>query len=1210
MKDKRILLALFLLLSINAATYTQEIEGRAEEVDIDLNTNTVTSEKGIVLKQSNIKTKVHTMQRDTEAGKAYYRDGMIAQIDNETGKIKIESQEGEATTTGEEAHFYKNFGYLEVAPVTGAEAPNDRVYFGSDHIVYQKGALQIEKAWLTTDFKIINHVHNPKEVGYHIFSNQMLIEPDKQLTIYDSNLYLGKKKVSPIAFPWFRLNIRKNSKVPLFPTWNEKNYFGWQTSWGFLYGTRSSKLKGGFAPKFADNMGLLIGRWETWYDTKKYGMTQVNVTDLLIHSKVHGKKDTTDVIEYEQKHKRYHVETKHDYNGEYGNFHISGISATTSSISSLDDLITKYEVNKEFDNTQGIRGTGVYLKRPGFDKKVSYYFLESDLHGMGKNRDISFQASGKLTSNKKLYTLSTYDSIEDNVFEKKLDNALYTKLALYQDNTAYKLGGYYQYLYDITPGYTQKHNRSRGEDYGFIALDKKNTLGFQYDEIRGDKLRNLELWEKESDAQSLKRNNLLNLPIDYTPVAVSEYSLYQQQNGTLWLGDYNYRNFHIKPSFSTKREEKKLDLVKNEKIVITDNTAINPEIYTEKIGYGRLQQYNRFQNELYTKTRENKGNINLGKENKLNVNVFAGNQKEEIWTREGMIQGEANDVTKIKSESSFYGFDVEKKNIFLGSLGKIALRGDLRQDEYHHSDGSSLRYGLGFHHELSLYEKEDVKVRNNLDIYMQKYRYHGRKEEDKAQNLYTKKDSYQIKDTLSWDTKAVHTQYYGEYQLDKNPIHPSEKKGETVKQKIDFEMAENKKIGFFYEKDDRYTNRAVNTFRNYRDLSKEYYGGTFQYGAHSFAYERQNVDFQFPKMAKEDIGANAFRYSYTWEDKTLGLSYRTGKDRILIHDFHDAKVLDIDNRVYGFHFHKNGEVQHHVYFNYENSHHREGSSKVNLEGSRKNIGHSDEINFSYQYRDTRMREAEYIKYASLETGKAETEVSDQEIRKVKNLLEHRKSMEDPFHLTGIREDAFLFGDGRVNFRFYTSLERNKARYEKTHNLADSLQKIKGSVYYTYHRYGLGYSFEENAGWLQNNSKYSWKKKNREHQISLYGKAGRPSESWKVKTYAKFYENLLDKVNEDRKHKKALDGIGIEIGKEFDFFEWSVLYERKYSLTARDYEWRVGLQFTLLTFPDNAIFSIGANKSSHKIRPKTQFMESVHVENIVDDTLRTKAIMQK
>ena len=219
-------------------------------------------------------------------------------------------------------------------------------------------------------------------------------------------------------------------------------------------------------------------------------------------------------------------------------------------------------------------------------------------------------------------------------------------------------------------------------------------------------------------------------------------------------------------------------------------------------------------------------------------------------------------------------------------------------------------------------------------------------------------------------------------------------------------------------------------------------------------------------------------------------------------------------------------------------------------------------------------------------------------------------IEDPFHLTGIRDDAFLFGDGRVNFRFYTSLERNKARYEKTHNLGDSLQKIKGAMYYTYNRYGLGYTFEENAGWLKNNSQYTWKKKNREHQISLYGKMGKPSESWKVKTYAKFYENLLDKVNADKKHKRALDGIGVEIGKEFDFYEWSVLYERKYSLTTRDYEWRLGLQFTLLTFPDNAIFSLGANKSSQKVRPKTQFMDSVNIEKIVDNELKTEVIMQK
>ena len=32
---------------------------------------------------------------------------------------------------------------------------------------------------------------------------------------------------------------------------------------GFLYGNRKDKFRGGFAPKFADKMGILVGRWET-----------------------------------------------------------------------------------------------------------------------------------------------------------------------------------------------------------------------------------------------------------------------------------------------------------------------------------------------------------------------------------------------------------------------------------------------------------------------------------------------------------------------------------------------------------------------------------------------------------------------------------------------------------------------------------------------------------------------------------------------------------------------------------------------------------------------------------------------------------------------------------------------------------------------------------------------------------------------------------
>lgn len=1206
MRDKRILLTLFLLLA--TTNYAATVEGSADEVEIDLNTNTMTSKDGVVLKQSNMKTKVHTVQRDTKRGMTYYRDGVIVQVDSPTGVMKIESQEGEADSKTQEANFYKNFGYLEVGAVTGAEAPNDRIYFGSDHIQHKDDKIYINHAWTTTDFKIINHAKNPNEVDYHILSRQMVVEPDKQLTIYDSNLYLKDRKMLPFGFPWFRMNIRSGSEVPLFLTWGEKSYYGWYMSWGALYGDKKDKLRGGIAPKFADNMGWMLGRWETWYDTKKYGEVQANISDLMLYSKVRGKKEETNKIEYEQKNKRYHVETKHDYKGEYGSFHFLGLNATTSMISPLNDLITKYEANGEFTNTRGIKGTGVYFDRPHFDKNIGFYNMKSDLKGMGKNKDISLTGDLKLTTNKELYTLNIYDNVKDNVFETKTDNALYANVALYQDNARYKMGGYYNYLYDVTPGYTTKYQRSRGRDYGWIIFDKENQIGIQYDETQGDKLRNLNLWEIESDASSLKTRNPMNLPIDYTPVAVSEYSQHDTKDWNVSLGDYQVGKYHVRPSFSSGFIVKRLDLLENKTIVIRDNSSATSDIYTRKDGYERLQQYNRFNNELYSKSRENKANINIFEKENISVNFFGGNKKEDILVRDGEIGAE--EARRIVSDSTFYGMNLEKKNISLGSFGTIAFRGDLRYDDYKNSDGSSWKWGVGLNHDVVLYETSAMKISNNLDVYTQRYHYQSRKNEDKAENLYTKTDSYQIKDTFSLDTTNVNTIYQGRYQLDKNPYTRADKKAEVLEQKIDFKLAEDKKIGFFYNDDTRYTNRIVTGDRSRKDLKMQNYGLDFQYGAHGFAYQRYNVNFIPVPYSREDIRSDSYRYSYAWDDKKIAFYYRTGKDKINIEGFHNPTVLDIDNKVYGISFHKVGEIEHDTYLNYENSSHKEGGSKIDFNGKRENIEHTDAINFSYQYRDTRLTDSEYIKYASLETGKAEDEISTQDVEKIKSILSQQQTDQDPFRLTGIREDAFLFGDNRVNFRFFGTLQRNKAQYQRTNDFGESLQKIKGGVFYTYNRYGLGYTIEQNAGWTGTGSTYEWRKKNREHQVSLYAKVGKPSNSWRVKTYAKFYENLLDKVNEDQKNKRPLDGIGVEIGKEFGFYEWSMVYERAYSLTARDYEWRVGLQFTLLTFPDNSIFGIGAKKSSNKTKVKTEFMESIKIKNIVSSDLDTKNIMKK
>ena len=113
------------------------------------------------------------------------------------------------------------------------------------------------------------------------------------------------------------------------------------------------------------------------------------------------------------------------------------------------------------------------------------------------------------------------------------------------------------------------------------------------------------------------------------------------------------------------------------------------------------------------------------------------------------------------------------------------------------------------------------------------------------------------------------------------------------------------------------------------------------------------------------------------------------------------------------------------------------------------------------------------------------------------------------------------------------------------------------------------------------------------------KAGKPSEGWNVKTYAKFYENFKDTSNKNRR-KSSLDGLGVEIGKEFGYYEWAVAYEREYDLGTRDYEWRVALQFTLLAFPDKPIFGLGADTDAKKkTSPQTYLFDGLKPQDIVD-----------
>lgn len=77
--------------------------------------------------------------------------------------------------------FYNNFGYLEIGKVTGGEAPNDKYILVEKYLNMQIN-LYINNGWLTTDYNIVETA-DPNQAGYHLLSKEIIVEPDKQLTL-------------------------------------------------------------------------------------------------------------------------------------------------------------------------------------------------------------------------------------------------------------------------------------------------------------------------------------------------------------------------------------------------------------------------------------------------------------------------------------------------------------------------------------------------------------------------------------------------------------------------------------------------------------------------------------------------------------------------------------------------------------------------------------------------------------------------------------------------------------------------------------------------------------------------------------------------------------------------------------------------------------------------------------------------------------------
>ena len=1189
---KRYYLILALALIGMKSLGNQNTNPAENEVEIDLNSGQIQATQGLDINYGDATLKVFDATRDEEKEKFFINDDFVLSTDRFSGNFRIEAKSAELSTNSKDGVFGESFSWFEVGDVTGAEKPNDKIYFGGKKTIYKDDIIKVEDAWLTTDPKV-NTNRDRKDLGYYLTLDSILIEPDKQITLKGADLYIQDFDVMPYKFPWFRFNIRNGSEVPLFPEWGTDEDYGWNISWGTLYESTDNKFRGGFAPKFGDTMGILVGRWENWYKFDKIGESKLNVTDFLVWKKDDDNVKDAAGREDESFNDRWDVEYTHKYEGEKGYFDFGFQSLTYNMNEALKDVLEDYDAERRFDY---VDEKGNLVKKPlgqlpDMGGHSNFYTLNTSLKELGKNKDITFDAKVKLTSDKEIYKYIVSDEIDGMGFTSQIDNDLFSNVKLTQDNDKYSFSSYYKYLYDLDKGSNVNDDRSRGEDFGFGFTDKERKISLYFDEVNGDKFRKLNSWERNPD-KKLSDEIIEGLNISYSPWTVAEYDEYNSQNYGASFGEYDFvGDTEVKLSFDHKYSEKKLN---------TQNDPFRKEVF----GDNRVSQYNRFEDTLYEEIEENKISSTIYHD-WFDTTFFGGTYKETIETREGSY----NDKSQIYiNESDFYGLGLSKNDISLGKLGSIDINGNVRRDEFSKGeqnfekikdDDTLTKYDGTISHKLEFGKENE----NRLTVSGVGYSYDGEKTQEYGR-VINKDNSLKVADEFKIKTGKLETSYKGEVEKREKAIN-DEKSLENLKNTLDFSYDDKKLASFYYNESDRYSFKTPYSFGNdnetYNDLSNKDFGVTFYAGNHEFYYKNQSIDNMLEKNKSfnydldEEIRENIYGYSYSFaKDKKLTLQYTEGKDKAWLDS---REVIDIKNRLYTVAYQQGTDVQHMIsttYGDYQGNYVANAYENINATKMNTNYN-SDIISLSYSFKDKRMSQEELEYYAGKEFGKKPGEVTPADISRVREIFERNEERTTAFNLgKSIDNRINYFGDYKRSLNLNLSLERDKSDYAPS-DYWDALKEFKASVFYSQKRIGLGYIFSEEADFDNNGNR---KISEREHEFSFHAKIGKPSEGWRTKMYIQFY----DDVQGERAPgvDAFIDEAGIEIGKEMGYYEWSVAYIRDYNLGTRDYEWKTALQFTLLTFPDNKIFSIGAKDDrgeDGKLKADGSIFSGIKVEDI-------------
>ena len=813
-------------------------------------------------------------------------------------------------------------------------------------------------------------------------------------------------------------------------------------------------------------------------------------------------------------------------------------------VGSLADVMEKFDDNNVY-NSLG-------LDRYKFDKNIGFYTLDSNLYNLGEKKDISFSGKMSLVSDKKAYGLLVYDSIDDISYGSTIDHDLYTNLSLTKDNDKYKFNVRYDYLYDMDPGSTASDLMARNERIGADLLLKENGASISYDKRKGDDYRRFSFWEEDINT-SAKKRNILGIDFSYTPTTVAKYDYNNFENIKLSLGNYKMGRYTFTPTFAYNFLDRKLDEARDtyRKIVLGDN---------------RLAEFNRFENTIYENTLERRADLNLYNDNEI-YRVGFGKNNSEIWSRDGLFDGT---YRSYENKSSFYELELGRKNIELADKGTLGLDATFRHDEFDASSDKTNLLNLKLDNDLFLYKGTGLDVTNKFRIEGQKYSFSGNKNNEERR-LINKSDFVKFDNSLIFDGKSTITTYNIGYKTSKNPYGTKSKNGEELHTGLNIKFDEDTNLDFKYSDDKRYTTKTRSE-KKVNDLSTRQYSVKFETKKYDLGFSNTDIDFigddfYTTNNFREDINEHRITGGYKFDNSRLAFTYAQGRDKLKVDN---GGYLNRKNRMYSVAYNIYGDVEQDFAASYKT--YRYGNNRIEDD-----IRNTDTYSFSYAYRDKRFEEEQLMKYATLEYEKPENEITANDIDQIRAILDRKSDFYNQFELTRIKDETFRIGNYKKSLNLYVNIERNNKRYAQTGNLRNSMTSFTGGLTYTYNRLGVGYKFTEKASWKSSAGNYYWGKDSKEHEFSLFAKIGKPSQGWKVKTYAMFYENKNDTTG-TRYRKKSLDSLGIEIGKEMGFYEWSVSYENRYKASGRDYEWRVGVHFTLLTFPNNSLLGVGAKNT--------------------------------